>query len=267
MQDKTRFATLRAGRRVWALSAVHGELARLKAVHDHLEPRLGEGDRLVYLGNVIGRGTAARETIDEVLLFRRAVIARPGVEPGDVVFLRGSQEEMWHKLLQLQFAPNPVQVLTWLLDHGVGATLTAYGGRAQDGLMAAREGATAIARWTNSLRRAIRQAPGHESFMGAIRRAAFTDDGKLLFVHAGIDPTRPLSAQKDALWWGGGAGFLALEAPYAGFRRVIRGYDPAHAGLKESPHSVSLDGGCGFGGPLLAACFDAEGAVLERVER
>ena len=30
---------------------------------------------------------------------------------GDIVFLRGSQEEMWQKLLELQFAPNPREVL------------------------------------------------------------------------------------------------------------------------------------------------------------
>ena len=65
---------------------------------------------------------------------------------------------------------------------------------------------------------------------------------------------------------GGGAGFLKLSEPFGGFRRVVRGYDTAHSGLKESAFAVSLDGGCGFGGPLIAACFDHEGTVIDSVE-
>jgi hypothetical protein len=266
MHDRDRFAILRTARRVWAVAAVHGEVDRLRAVHDYLEPRITAGDRLVYLGNSVGRGPAVRETVDELLLFRRAVIARPGIEVGDVVFLRGSQEEVWQKLLQLQFAPNPAEVFAWMLDQGAGATLAAYGGDPEEGLTCVRDGAAALARWTNSLRRNVRGAEGHDTFMAAIRRAALTEDGSLLFVHAGIDPSRPLSAQSDALWWGGGAGFLKLAEPFGGFRRVVRGYDSDHGGLKEGPYSVSLDGGCGFGGPLIAACFDHEGKIVDSVE-
>jgi serine/threonine protein phosphatase 1 len=47
---------------------------------------------------------------------------------------------------------------------------------------------------------------------------------------------------------------------------VIRGYDQHHAGLVEAPHAVSLDAGCGFGGPLLAACFAPDGRLLETLE-
>jgi serine/threonine protein phosphatase 1 len=34
----------------------------------------------------------------------------------------------------------------------------------------------------------------------------------------------------------------------------------------ESAHAVSLDGGCGFGGTLIAACFGNDGAILDRLE-
>ena len=37
-------------------------------------------------------------------------------------------------------------------------------------------------------------------------RAAFTEDGAVLFVSAGIDPTRPLPAQGDSFWWGARSG-------------------------------------------------------------
>ena len=40
--------------------------------------------------------------------------------PIDIVYLRGQQEEMWHRMLQIQFAPNPKEVLPWMLQQGVG---------------------------------------------------------------------------------------------------------------------------------------------------
>ncbi len=64
--------------------------------------------------------------------------------------------------------------------------------------------------------------PGHADFLAALMRAAFTDDGQLLFVSAGVDPSLPLAAQVDSLWWGS-AGFMTLEAPvslpYDGYAR------------------------------------------------
>ena len=55
-------------------------------------------------------------------------------------------------------------------------------------------------------------------------RAAYTDDGALLFVHAGLDADRPLSAQSDSLWWGTGS-FAKLDRSYGGFIRVVRGFE------------------------------------------
>lgn len=272
MSDNQIFATLRWGRRVWAVASIHGEAERLAALHRELERRFAAGDRLVYLGNILGRGGGIRAAVDEILAVRRALIARPGMFASDIAYLRGSQEEMWAKLLQLQMAPNPHEVLGWMLDHGVGATLAAYGGDAARGLDAARQGAVAITRWTSGLRAAMRAAPGHEPLFSALRRAAFTDEtfdqadgGALLFVNAGLDPSRPLSAQSDSFWWGAG-GFSQIAAPYGGFRLVVRGFDPAHAGVQTTAFTASIDAGCGFGGPLVAACFDGAGELVEVIE-
>lgn len=263
--DARKFASLGRPRRVWAVAAVHGEAARLRALHDALAERFRVGDRLVYLGGMIGRGPAVGETIDELLYFRRAVLALPGMVANDVVFLRGAQEEMWHKLLQLQFAPDPGAVLRWMLDQGVCATLAAYGGDATRGFQAAREGAVALSRWTNGLRAAMRARPGHDAFAASWRRAALTADRGLLLVHAGVAPGRPLDDQADAFWWNA-AGFARLSGPFDGFARVVRGFDPRRAGPTESAHALSLDAGCGFGGPLRAACLSPQGAVLETLE-
>jgi serine/threonine protein phosphatase 1 len=252
-------------RRVWAVAAIHGEAQRVAVLHARLAPCLNAGDRLVYLGNYLGYGASPAATIDALLLFRRLFLARRNAFPGDIAFLRGSQEEMWQKLLELQFAPNPREVLPWMLEHGIDKTLASYGADAREGMAACREGVLALTRWTASLRSAIEARSGHRQLLSALRRAAFTDDGSLLFVHSGIDPRKPLDLQGDNFWWSE-RNILDLAAPFEGFARVIRGVDRQHQGLVEAAYAASIDGGCGFGGPLLAVCFAPGGAVVDRVE-
>jgi serine/threonine protein phosphatase 1 len=265
MSDAANFAVLRRARRVWAVPAIHGEAGRLSALLQQLAPRIEAHDRVVFLGNYLGYGSTIPATLDALLAFRRWLIAQPRMFAYDLAFLRGSQEEMWQKLLQLQFAVNPREVLAWLLDHGMGATIESYGGDLRLGETAAREGARAIARWTASLRGLMSQHPGHQALLSTLRHAAYTDDMALLFVHAGVDPARPLSAQSDALWWGY-PGFTQLNRPFQDFRLVVRGIDPSHGGIQSTTYTFTLDAGCGFGGPLVAACIDHGGRILSRVE-
>ncbi|PWC39166.1 hypothetical protein [Azospirillum sp. TSO35-2] len=280
----SRFAALGRPRRVWAIGAIHAQPDRLDVIHDAVGQRFRPGDRLVYLGNMIGHGERVVETIDRLLAFRIALLAMPGMLASDIVYLRGQQEEMWQKLLQLHFAPDPRTVLDWMLRQGVAPTLAAYGGVADIGMAAARGGAVMLGRWTRELRQAVANRPGHEALFNALRRAAYTGSheagvpgastrggGSLLLVSAGIDPTRRLTEQGDAFWWGTTA-FARLEEPYGGFRRLVRGHDPAWSpsdpgrvaqGVAVGPVTVTLDGGCGRGGHLVCACFDSFGEMLD----
>jgi serine/threonine protein phosphatase 1 len=260
-----KFAHLRDARRVWAIGAVHGEARRLARVHDLIGERFFRGDRLVYLGNYLGHGADVTATIDELLDFRRRVLGRPHGFACDVVYLRGAQEEMWQKLLQLQFAPNPGEILSWMVRAGIEATVRAYGGDLRQGFAAARDGPRTITRWTSALRTAMNAAEGHSTLFAALRHAAYTEEGGLLFVHAGVDPRRPLTTQGDAFWWGA-ADILELTAPFAQFGRVIRGFDRDRRGVIESPFGVSVDGGAGRGGRLQVACFAADGQIVDFCE-
>jgi hypothetical protein len=259
----------RAGRvaagRVWAIGAVHGEAERLGRLHDRIAQRFGEGDRVVYLGNYLGHGPAIAAAVDEMLDFRRRVLGRRHGFLCDVVYLRGAQEEMWHKLLQLQFAGNPGQVLAWMVREGVEATVRAYGGDLRQGFAATRDGPLTITRWTGSLRNAMNAAPGHTTLFSALRHAAVSAGRQVLFVHAGVDPGRSLAAQGDAFWWRE-RDILDLDAPFEGFRRVVRGFDRQQRGLVEREFAVSLDGGAGRGGALLAAAVAPDGAVVDVVQ-
>lgn len=265
MPDKDVFATVPAGRRTWVIASIHGEAERARTLHAALKERFQAGDSLIYLGNLMGHGPRVFETIQEILLFRRALLARPGADCADVIFLRGRQEEMWHRLLQIQFAVNPSQVLKWMLEHGVESTIEAYRSTAAEGLYAASKGAVALTEWTSRLRAAMRIADGHNALMSALRRAAYTEGQDLLFVNAGIDVTRPLSEQFDSFWWGA-TPFDSVTAPFNGFKRVVRGFDARHRGVVEREWTVSIDGGCGFGGPLYAVRFDADGRPAETLE-
>ena len=263
--SKSRLARLRLARRVWAVASVHGEAARLSRLHDRLGERFRPGDRVVYLGNYLGHGEGIRETLDELLDFRRRALGLPRAFACDVVHLRGAQEEMWQKLLQLQFAPNPGQLLEWLVRAGIETTVKAYGGDLRQGFAAARDGPRTITRWTGALREAMNATPGHTTLFSSLQHAAYTEEGGLLFVNAAVDPSRPLAAQGDAFWWGRDD-ILAFEEPYEGYRRVVRGADRECRGLVERPYAVSLDAGAGRGGALVAACFEADGRIADRVE-
>ncbi len=253
---------LRHSRRIWAMAAIHAEIDRLRDAHNELAARLLPGDRMVYLGNMIGHGAATIATLDELLAFRRDFLCLPGAEPDDIVYLRGAQEEMWRKLLQIQFAPGPGEVFDWMLRHGLEPILRGYGMEPAQVRGILREGALGISRWTNSLRAAIRKHPGHDDLFGCFRRAAYSEGGELLFVHAGIDPAAPLAKQSDHLWWGSPA-FRNLDQPYAGFRRVISGGNPRGEGTHLDAFTCCIDGGAGFGGPLNVACFSLDGAIVE----
>jgi hypothetical protein len=259
---RSKFARLGKAPRIWAVAAVHGDAERLARLHDRMAARFGDDDRIVYLGNYFGHGSAVAATIDELLDFRRRVLARPRGFACDVVYLRGAQEEMWQKLLQLQFAPNPGEILAWMVREGVDATVRAYGGDLRLGFAATRDGPRLITRWTSGLRNAMNAAPGHTALFSRLHHAALSHDNQLLFVHAGIDATRQLAAQGDAFWWGD-RDILELAVPFDGFRRVVRGFDRQARGLIEAEFAVSLDAGAGRGGRLLAAALDPEGAVAE----
>ena len=258
------FASLRRGARTWAVGAVHGAAAHLAALHAAIRPKLEPDDRLVYLGNLMGYGPGIAGAIDEALRFRREFLARPHAFPHDIMFLRGSQEEMWQKLFELQFSINPAEILQWMNGHGVAATIEAYGGRPQAGFAAARQGPVALSRWTQELRSAQRRHAGHQDYLSALRRCVRTHDGATLFVSAGVDPGLPLDKQDDALWWNT-QGFDRMAAPLAGFRRIVRGLDPARRGIVERDFAISVDAGVEPGRGVAAVCLAEHGAVVDRI--
>ncbi|MBN2753100.1 MAG: hypothetical protein JXQ84_10375 [Rhodospirillaceae bacterium] len=251
--------------RTWVIGAVHGEMARLRQVHDEISRQYRPGDRLVYAGNLMGYGPDVVGTLNEALLFRRAVMARFDTDPEDIVMLRGAQEEMWRKLLQLHFAPDPVTVLEWMLGRGVTASLSAYGLSAEAALDAAQEGRTALSRWTGHAADQMDDHDGHRQLMAHLRHAVVVKDGSLLVVNAGFDRGVALDKQLDSFWWGG-ADFSSLTPESSGYRLAVRGATHGAFGVRFGRHTVTLDGGAGRGGTVCAALFGQEGNTVQVIE-
>ena len=250
--------TLNAKERIWAVPAILGQAEVLRELHARLQERLVPGDCLVYLGNYMGFGPLIAETVDELLRFRAACT---GVE---IAHLRGAQEEMWVKLLEIQWAMRPSETFKWMMEHGVGATLRAYGGDPSEASAKFRSGVVVTARWTTALRENFQSYSGHYEFLHGLASAVPTSNGKLLFVNAGIDPNKPLEKQNDAFWWNS-RGFETLDAPFESFAFVIRGYDAARKGGRSGPLAICIDTATGPTGPLSATCFDPDGAIIERI--
>ena len=264
MTKSSIFNVLRRTRRIWAIASIHGELDRINRLQAIIADKFIPGDRLLYLGNILGRGENVKATVNSILAFWRNILSRRNMFIHDIVMLRGAQEEMWQRLMQLQFAINPAEVLEWMLDQGIGSTLEAYESSPGDAQSAIRQGPMAITRWTTKIRTAF-QGAGHQEWLSSLKHAAWTSEGTVLFVNRGIDPERPLDAQADVFWWGARA-FTSIDTSYGGFNKVVRGFDPAAKGLEETQFTISMDSGCGRGGPLLGVCLNNEGQVIDSIE-
>ena len=257
-------ARLSDGGRIWTLGAQQGDDRALEALAVALLQRWQRGDKLVVLGNMLGGDGDPGRALDLMLLLRRRLLATNLA--CDVFFLRGAQEEMWHKLLGLQFAMSPLSVLDWMLARGLAATIEAYGGNVEDGRIACRTGPRAIARWTVGLRQAQMARAGHAELLNSRMRAALSADGTMLLSAAGVDATRPIDDQADAFWWNGQSDralAVALmqggDAGWQGVTRPVRGTGPGEAADDGRVLTVTRQV------PALVA-LDTAGAVLERIE-
>ncbi|MEM6811935.1 MAG: hypothetical protein AAF549_05645 [Pseudomonadota bacterium] len=263
------FSELGTPNTVWAISSVHGELEKLMSIHDAVFERFRPGDRLVYLGNYTGHGEQSRETIEEILLFRRLLLAQSGMKPDDIVYLKGKQEANWHTLMQVQFELFPVDCLLALYGAGMSKTLESYGINPHDGIIAAKEGVHSMVKWVNDIRGRLKQNKGHECFMMAQRRAAYTtlqnQRYPILFVNAGVDTNKSLEDQQTS-FWDTDIDFRDLHKRYDPFEKIIRGFDSSHSGVYLNGVSASLDGGCGFGGSLVCASMNALGDIDQLLE-
>jgi len=223
VSKKVHFAEIFNSRKIWAIGSIHSKLDAFNSIKNYLIENFEENDYLVFLGNVIGLGEKSKETLSSVIDLRNKLMGKFLLSPEKIIFLRGAQEEMFLKLLQLQTAPNPPDIVNWIFEHGVDSTIISYGFDKKEIINIASQGALSISKLTAKINITLMKQPGHKEYFANLKHAAFADTRKILFLNRGVDITRPLSAQNDCFWWGY-QNFSSLNKPYNSFIRIVRGY-------------------------------------------
>ena len=195
MENISNFVELKKSDKIWAIGSIHSNLKSFTSIKEFLLKNFEENDKLIFLGNVIGLGNNSKETLSSVIDLRFSLMSKFTLKPDSIVFLRGAQEEMFSKLLQLQLAPNPNEVIEWMFDHGVNETIKSYGFLEKEVKNIASSGTINITKWTTTLNKVLNKNPGHTQYFLNLKHAAYSNTKKILFVNRGVDITRPLSAQ------------------------------------------------------------------------
>ena len=223
MDKVSNFVELKNTSRIWAVGSIHSNFQSFNSIKKYIVENFKQNDKLVFLGNVIGLGDSSKETISSIIDLRFVLMSKFKLKPSSIVFLRGAQEEMFSKILQLQIAPNPVEIINWMFSHGVEKTLESYGYSKDEVCNVASSGTVSISKWTAKLNKSILQNSGHKEYLLNLKHAAYSSSKKILFVNRGVDISRPLSAQNDCFWWGY-QNFSQINKPYNSFLRIVRGY-------------------------------------------
>ena len=227
MDNTGNFVELDKSSKIWAIGSIHSNFRAFSSIKKFILNNFNTSDKLIFLGNVIGLGNNSKETLSSVIDLRFNLMAKFKINHESIVFLRGAQEEMFSKLLQLQLAPNPSEIVEWMFDHGVNETIKSYGFSEDEVKNIASSGTINISKWTANLNKSLQNNLGHVQYYLNLKHAAYSHTKKILFVNRGVDITRPLSAQNDCFWWGF-QNFSTIQQPYKTFSRIVRGYESEH---------------------------------------
>ena len=266
--SNSKFQEFKNINRIWAIGSIHSDLDSFMSIKKYILSNFVKGDKLIFLGNVIGFRDTSKEIITEVVKLRFNLLANFNLKHEDVVFLRGAQEEMLSKLLQLQIAPNPIEILDWIFSHGVDKIVYSYNFDPGEFKKVATQGTIQINKLTSKLNYQISITPGHKEYFSNLKHAAYSETKEVLFVNRGVDLSRPLSAQNDCFWWGY-QNFALISKQYSTFKRIVRGYQSNQLNDLENSKNKIL---CSlYRQPLknqkiLAGIFSEKGEILELFE-
>lgn len=229
------------GMRLYAIGDIHGQSGQLRAAHDRIFRDGGRDALIVHVGDLIDRGPDSRGVIDYLM---------NGQDRGENwIVTRGNHDRFLPKYLRDPgwIDPNLSNPLPWTRHPGLGAaeTLASYGVDA--GLDESRLHAEAL--------RAVPRE--HALFLDSL--PLWFLHPLALFVHAGIRPGVDLQdqAEDDLVWIR--KPFLDSTAAHGPL--IVHGHTaqnhPAHYGNR-----VNIDGGAGWGRPLVAVVIEADGVHL-----
>ena len=212
------------GKRVWVIASVEGRAEQLFELHKLIGEKYRVGDALVYTGNIFGGFTGEiTKTVDEILSFRRRIMANFETESDSICYVRGAYEDMLSKFFNLHIDKKPAERYASMINSGLKYTLMSYGINPEKGTVAAEQGTIYLLNFINNLTSEIRKHDGHHEFWVSKSLVHYvnTEDKSLLILSAGFDRQKPLDVQKEEIAYGGGGFYNA--SPYDGYKTVIRG--------------------------------------------
>ena len=215
--------------RTFVIGDIHGCAVELDRLLEVIGPTTQ--DTIVFLGDYIDRGPSPKAVIERLLRLQH--------EGPRCVFLRGNHEDMFLAFLGRQGLYGDA-----FLFNGGEATLRSYGteGRPAPVVAAALP-------------------PAHLAFLLSLQLQYVTGD--FLCVHAGVEATRPLDAQReeDLLWIRDEFILNPHPFPYT----VLFGHTPQREVLLDLPYKVGLDTGVVYWNRL--SCLELEEKRLLQIRR
>lgn len=248
---------------IYAIGDIHGQKDMLDHALALIAADGGADAQIVFLGDYTDRGPDSRGVIETLIA---------GRDTGrNWTFLKGNHDRLFSNFVQhgTEHDPRIKSGISWLNPRlGGTATLAAYGIKGEmhfaperrDGreVLAHFEGPTGWVDKAAVQALAQKAVPAsHLQFLDALPLWHETDD--LLFVHAGLRPGLPIDQQdpEDLIWIRDGF----LESDHDFGKLIVHGHTaldhPQHFGNR-----VDLDGGAGYGDPLIPAVFEGRDCWL-----
>lgn len=222
------------GRRYYAIGDIHGRLdlfdALIAAIEGEIAAAPGLDHRIILLGDLVDRGPDSAGVIARTKAWQQTRKVR---------VLAGNHEEMF-----LAAFEKP-EALRHFLKHGGRETLLSYGLSTKQ--LATLDLEAIFARLPKLVSQATRDyIAGFETMIRA---------GDYVFVHAGIDPARPLSEQKrsDLLWIR--ERFLSHEGPLE--KVVVHGHTIFQR-VMDCGNRIGIDTGAFRSGVLTALVLEGD---------
>jgi len=214
--------------RTYVIGDIHGCAEEIDRLLEAIAP--AAGDTVVFLGDYVDRGPSPRAVIERLLRLEQ--------QGPRCVFLKGNHEDMLLAYLGL-----PGMYADAFLNNGGATTLRSYG---------LEPGEPEAAR---------RMPPEHLSFLSNLQLQYV--QGSVLCVHAGLNPSLPVDAQRpeDMLW----IRDEFTSHPHAFPYTVIFGHTPWREVLLDLPYKIGLDTGLVYWNKL--SCLALEEQCLLQIRR
>ncbi len=250
-------------RPIYAIGDVHGQKAMLDRALFLIEADGGPDAQIVFLGDYTDRGPDSRGVVQTLI---------DGVAEGrNWICLKGNHDRMFSNFVRhgIEHDARVASGISWLNRRlGGETTLTSYGihgvmhfspyGFGEQEHLTHFESDIGWIKPDELVEIAQREvSAAHLDFLDALPLWHSTDD--LLFVHAGLRPGVSLEEQtEDDLIWIREP-FLNSDEDFG--RLIVHGHTaldhPHHFGNR-----VDLDGGAGYGNPLIPAVFEGRDCWL-----